>query len=67
MTWALGSISSKTGIADSYIYDESAGSGTYNYIVDTGIRITHQEFEGRAIWGYNAVNTADTDNAGHGT
>jgi len=39
----------------------------FNYIVDTGVRTTHTEFDGRAVWGYNAVNTNDSDNAGHGT
>lgn len=39
----------------------------YNYIIDTGCRVTHQDFDGRATWGYNAVNTDMNDNAGHGT
>ncbi|KAF1976766.1 oryzin precursor [Bimuria novae-zelandiae CBS 107.79] len=66
--WGLAAISSRTNGSTEYVYDSSAGEGTYSYIVDTGIRITHQEFEGsRAIWGYNAVNDLNTDNAGHGT
>ncbi|KAH7397217.1 oryzin precursor [Pyrenochaeta sp. MPI-SDFR-AT-0127] len=67
-TWGLGSISSRTRGATSYIYDSSAGEGTYSYVVDTGIRITHTDFEGRAVWGFNAVSgTTNTDNQGHGT
>ncbi|KAL5433441.1 hypothetical protein PMIN05_008304 [Paraphaeosphaeria minitans] len=66
--WGLAALSSRTKDATDYIYDSTAGHGTYNYAVDTGVRITHEEFEGtRAIWGYNAVNDKDTDNAGHGT
>lgn len=65
--WGLGSISSKTGTALDYMYDETAGAETFSYVVDTGIRLTHEEFEGRAVWGYNAVNNVSTDNAGHGT
>lgn len=65
--WGLGSISAKNGSADSYVYDDSAGEGMYAYVVDTGIRLTHQEFGGRAVWGYNAINDVNTDNAGHGT
>lgn len=65
--WGLGSISAKSGKADSYLYDETAGAGMFAYVVDTGIRLTHQEFGGRAVWGYNAVNNVNTDNAGHGT
>jgi oryzin len=38
---------------------------------DTGIRLTHNEFEGRAVFGFNAVNDSDNadnaDNEGHGT
>ncbi|KAF2743612.1 oryzin precursor [Sporormia fimetaria CBS 119925] len=65
--WGLGSISSKSGNASDYLYDSSAGLSTYAYVVDTGIRDTHVEFEGRVQWGYNAVNDVNTDNAGHGT
>ena len=36
--WGLGSISSKSGVANSYVYDATAGSQMYNYVVDTGIR-----------------------------
>ena len=25
------------------------------YVIDTGIDIGHPEFQGRAVWGYNAV------------
>jgi subtilisin family serine protease len=65
--WGLGSISSRTRGASSYIYDSTAGRGTYSYVVDTGIRITHRDFGGRATWGFNAVNNLNTDNFGHGT
>ncbi|CAG5141882.1 uncharacterized protein ALTATR162_LOCUS1033 [Alternaria atra] len=65
--WGLGSISSRTRGATSYVYDSTAGSGTYSYVLDSGIRTTHVEFEGRASWGYNAVNTNNADTSGHGT
>lgn len=41
--------------ADSYVFDDSAGQGITAYIVDTGIRTTHQEFQGRATMGFNAI------------
>jgi len=50
-----------------YVFDDSAGEGITAYVVDTGIRITHSEFEGRAIWGDNFVNDVDTDENGHGS
>lgn len=66
--WGLGSISSKSGNANDYMYDDTAGAETYAYVVDTGIRITHNEFDGgRAEWGFNAVNNDNNDNNGHGT
>jgi subtilisin family serine protease len=65
--WGLGSISSRTRAASSYIYDSTAGAGTYSYVIDTGIRISHNDFGGRATWGFNAVNTNNNDNLGHGT
>jgi cerevisin len=37
------------------------------YIVDTGIDITHPEFEGRATWGSNFADSKDTDCNNHGT
>lgn len=40
-----------------YVFDSSSGQGITAYIVDTGIRLDHTEFEGRAVWGKNFVNT----------
>jgi subtilisin family serine protease len=40
-----------------YIFDNTAGAGITAYVVDTGIRVTHTEFEGRASFGANFVNT----------
>ncbi|KAF2176316.1 subtilisin-like protease-like protein [Zopfia rhizophila CBS 207.26] len=65
--WGLGSISSRTRGATSYIYDTTAGQDTFNYVIDTGIRIMHNGFGGRATWGFNAVNNNNNDNNGHGT
>jgi subtilisin family serine protease len=45
----------------------SAGQGVNVYVVDTGIKLTHQEFEGRAVWGANYVDSIRDDNNGHGT
>lgn len=66
-TWGLSSISHKKPGQSGYIYDTTAGSGTFGYIVDTGININHVDFEGRASNGYNAVGGAFTDSVGHGT
>lgn len=50
-----------------YIFDTTAGTGITAYVVDTGIRITHTEFEGRASFGANFVNSNNTDENGHGS
>lgn len=51
----------------SYKYSSLAGEGVRVYVVDTGIKIDHVDFGGRAIWGINTVNTVNTDLNGHGT
>lgn len=53
----------------SYTYPDSAGSGVTAYVIDTGVRITHVDFGGRASYGYDAIDNdfvADDGN-GHGT
>jgi subtilisin family serine protease len=44
-----------------------AASGVHAYIIDTGIRVTHETFGGRATFGHNSVDANDTDCHGHGT
>ncbi|KAF8460592.1 peptidase S8/S53 domain-containing protein [Kalaharituber pfeilii] len=71
--WGLARLSAGRKLTASsnniYTYDdEAAGEGTYSYIIDTGILENHEEFEGRATFGYNAVrNSSNTDRNGHGT
>ncbi|KAI1209777.1 subtilisin-like protein [Annulohypoxylon truncatum] len=51
-----------------YIFDDSAGEGITAYIVDTGIMVTHEDFQGRATMGFNAVEEEEaTDLNGHGS
>ncbi|MYZ36398.1 MULTISPECIES: S8 family peptidase [unclassified Streptomyces] len=52
-----------------YTYPDTAGQGTTVYVIDTGVRITHQDFGGRASYGYDAVDGDNTaqDGNGHGT
>ena len=51
-----------------YNYDKT-GNGVHAYILDTGIRATHQEFRGRIGNGYDFIDKDDTPNDchGHGT
>ncbi|WP_217167686.1 S8 family peptidase [Streptomyces sp. AC512_CC834] len=51
---------------DSYTYPNSAGQGVTAYVIDTGVRITHNDFGGRASYGYDAVDDDNTAQDGHG-
>ncbi|MDO0912036.1 S8 family peptidase [Streptomyces sp. DT2A-34] len=53
----------------SYTYPDSAGQGVTAYVIDTGVRITHSDFGGRASYGYDAIDNDNTaqDGNGHGT
>ncbi|KAJ3128934.1 hypothetical protein HK098_003031 [Nowakowskiella sp. JEL0407] len=51
-----------------YLFVNSAGEGVDAYILDTGIKETHPEFEGRAIFGASFINNGEkVDGNGHGT
>lgn len=65
--WGLGTVSHRTSGSTSYIYDSSAGAGTFAYVVDSGINTSHQQFGGRASLGYNAAGGQHVDTLGHGT
>ncbi|KAF1977963.1 subtilisin-like protein [Bimuria novae-zelandiae CBS 107.79] len=65
--WGLAAISHRTKTSTDYVYDPIAGQGTYAYVVDDSIRTTHSEFEGRAVFGYNAVSKNNTANSNHGS
>jgi subtilisin family serine protease len=56
-------------LSGTYTYPDSAGSGVTVYVIDTGVRITHQQISGRASYGYDAVDgdTTASDGNGHGT
>lgn len=46
----------------------NAGVGVHAYVLDTGIRTTHEEFGGRAKSGFDAIDGTRTDDChGHGT
>ena len=66
-SWGLDRIDQKTlPLNNSYTYPDSAGAGVTAYIVDTGVRITHSDFGGRASYGYDAIDNDNTAQDGHG-
>jgi serine protease len=50
-----------------YNYDTTDGQDVRVYVLDTGIRITHNDFGGRAVFGARFATGDDTDGNGHGT
>ncbi|MEE1761105.1 MULTISPECIES: S8 family peptidase [unclassified Streptomyces] len=56
-------------LSGTYTYPDSAGSGVTAYVIDTGVRISHAQFGGRAVNGYDAVDgdSVAQDGNGHGT
>jgi len=54
---------------DSYSSPDSAGKGVTVYVIDTGIRISHKDFGGRASYGWDFVGNDRWagDGNGHGT
>ncbi|MFE2145316.1 S8 family serine peptidase [Streptomyces sp. NPDC059456] len=47
---------------------DGSGQGVTAYVIDTGVNIGHQDFGGRAPYGYDAVDDDESDGLhGHGT
>jgi subtilisin family serine protease len=67
-SWGLDRVDQRNlPLDNSYTFDTTASNVTA-YVIDTGIRITHQTFGGRATWGTNTVGDGNnTDCNGHGT
>ncbi|MFF4188701.1 S8 family serine peptidase [Streptomyces sp. NPDC001691] len=69
-SWGLDRIDQTDTKGDgTYKYPDSAGDGVTAYVIDTGVRISHKDFGGRASYGFNAVDNNDKadDGNGHGT
>ena len=67
--WGLARISHRPSLSlgtfNKYVYEDQGGEGVTAYVIDTGINVKHDEFEGRAKWG-KTIPYADEDKDGHG-
>ncbi|MFU8861744.1 MAG: S8 family serine peptidase [Cyclonatronaceae bacterium] len=77
-TWGLDRIDQREPLLDRAYAYTATGAGVNAYIIDSGIRYTHEEFGGRATLGYDFVLEENPDNTdlsqgpgddcmGHGT
>ena len=74
-TWNLQRVNQRDALeagsdthAQTYSYSYTGeGEGVDVYVIDTGIRTSHVEFEGRASYGYNGTSGDGSDQVHHGT
>ncbi|MFI6645012.1 S8 family peptidase [Streptomyces sp. NPDC050504] len=69
-SWGLDRIDQADTAGDKkYTYPDGGGEGVTAYVIDTGVRVSHEDFEGRAVSGFDAIDNDDdaNDGNGHGT
>ena len=66
-TWGIDRVDQRSlPLNQTYTWD-ATGQGVRAYIIDTGIRYSHNDFGGRASFGFDAFGGNGTDGNGHGT
>lgn len=66
-TWGIDRVDQRAlPLSTTYSY-ENTGLGVHAYIIDTGIRTSHEEFGVRAFVGFDAFGGNGQDGNGHGT
>ncbi|HEV2863842.1 MAG TPA: S8 family serine peptidase [Pyrinomonadaceae bacterium] len=64
--WGLDRIDQRLGLNGVYTFN-ATGAGVNAYVLDTGVRVTHVDFGGRASVAVDYVNEGCLDCYGHGT
>lgn len=64
--WGIDRVDERQLPLDNNYHWDFDGSGVNIYIIDTGIRTTHNDFNGRASWGTACIGS-QIDDHGHGT
>lgn len=67
VTWGLDRIDQRGDIRDGQYNFNTYAEDVDVYVVDTGINVGHDEFEGRALFYYNSIDNINDDCLGHGT
>ncbi|WP_405660719.1 S8 family peptidase [Streptomyces sp. RK9] len=66
-SWGLDRIDQRNLPLDQkYTYPDKAGEGATVYVIDTGVRKSHQDFGGRAVDGFDAIDNDNVAQDGHG-
>ncbi|MBB5959826.1 subtilisin family serine protease [Saccharothrix tamanrassetensis] len=66
-SWGLDRVDQRRLPLDDYYRYPNTASNVTVYVVDTGVRVSHRDFGGRAVWGTNTVDDQNEDCHGHGT
>lgn len=67
LSWGIDRIDQTSlPLSSTYTYPNT-GAGVKAYIIDTGIKLDHKDFGGRAIKGIDVINKTFIDGNGHGT
>jgi len=55
-SWGLDRVDDREGLDKSFDVDPQGGSGVHIYVADTGVRTTHEDFQGRAVPTFEIIN-----------